>query len=70
MFLKKKFVIKESLYATKTKNTFFWTYFLDDHIFGIQPSHVDLKKPTLLYSKTRMKINTSHPILFTYATIT
>ena len=28
----------------------FLTHFLDEHIFGIQPSHVDLEKLTMFYS--------------------
>ena len=49
MFLKIKDVIKEFLYYTKKKYNLS-TQFLDEHFFGIQPSHVDLQIATMLYS--------------------
>ena len=47
MFLNIKDVTKESLFSTKMKFILL-TYFLLEQIFGIQSSHVHLKKPNVV----------------------
>ena len=49
MYLKTKDVTKETPYSTKKKYILL-THFLEEHIFGIQLIHVDLKIATMLYS--------------------
>ena len=49
MYLKMKDVTKGSLYSTKI-NYILLKHFLDKYIFGIKPSHVNLKIATMLYS--------------------
>ena len=39
---------KEFPYSTKTKNNLL-TRFLEEHCFGVQPSHVDQRVATMLY---------------------
>ena len=49
MFLKIKDAVKESQFSIKTKY-FLLTQFHAELIFGFQPSHVDQKRATMLYS--------------------
>ena len=49
MFLKINDVIKESEYSTKIKYILL-IHFHEELIFGIQQSHVDQKKATMLYN--------------------
>ena len=57
MYSKIKDVTKEYPYSTKTKYILS-TLFLEEHIFGIHPSHVDLKKATMLYNTLKSLSNT------------
>ena len=47
MYLRTKDVTRESPFSTKIKYILL-TRFLEEHIFGIQPSHVDLKIATMM----------------------
>ena len=49
MYLKIKDVSKEFPYSTKIKYILL-TRSLGEHVFGMQPSHVDLKIATMLYN--------------------